>query len=78
MTNRLKHNFPGDSYKFWVDVGTLFYDRVYNVVDMGLKAWNEEKLMVDSNEPRLLIAMGASGNRQYAQIKTSCRMSTIA
>lgn len=69
MTNRLKRVFPGDSYKFWVNVGTLFYDRAYNVVDMGLKAWDKEKLMLDSNMPRLLVAMGASGNRQYGSNK---------
>jgi diacylglycerol kinase family enzyme len=69
MTNRLKRAFPGDSYKFWVNVGTLFYDRVYNVVEMGLKAWNKEKLLFDSKCPRLLVAMGASGNRQYGSNK---------
>ena len=69
MTNRLKRHFPGDSYKFWVDVGTMFYDRVYKVVNMGLKAWNRGRLVLDSELPRLLVAMGASGNRYYGSHK---------
>ncbi|GAB6276103.1 MAG: hypothetical protein SAMD01599839_06430 [Rectinema sp.] len=69
MTNRLKRSMPGDSYKFWVNVGTLFYDHLYNVVDMGLQAWNAEKQILVSNVPRLLVAMGASGNRQYGSNK---------
>ncbi len=68
MTNR-SSVFSRRFYKFWVNVGTLFYDRAYNVVDMGLKAWDKEKLMLDSNMPRLLVAMGASGNRQYGSNK---------
>lgn len=69
MTNRLKNVFPGDFYKFWVDVATLFYDRVYNVADMGLKAWNGDSLVMDSLGQRLLVVMGASGNRQYGSNK---------
>ncbi len=70
MTNRLKRHFPGDSYKFWVDVGTMFYDRVYKVVNMGLRAWNRGRLVLDSELPRLLVAMGASGNRYYGSHKS--------
>lgn len=70
MTNRLKRYLPGDSYKFWVNVGTLFYDRVYKVVNMRIKAWQEETLVLDSSEPRLFLAMGATGNRQYGSNKS--------
>lgn len=70
MTNRLKRRFPGDSYRFWVNIGTLFYDRIYKVGDMRLKAWGEDgKIVMDSTGPRLLVAMGVSGNRQYGSNK---------
>ena len=70
MTNRLKRNFPGDSYKFWVNMGTLFYDRVYSVGEMGLRAWQGDSLVHDSKMERLLVAMGVSGNRQYGSNKS--------
>jgi diacylglycerol kinase family enzyme len=69
-TNKLKTHFPGDSYKFWVNVATLFYDRAYKVVPMGIKAWDESgKLVHESEALRLLVALGASGNRQYGSNK---------
>jgi diacylglycerol kinase family enzyme len=69
-TNRLKSVFPGDSYKFWVNVATMLYDRAYKVVPMGLKAWDENGGFVrESMEERLFVAMGASGNRQYGSNK---------
>jgi diacylglycerol kinase family enzyme len=65
-TNKLKAIFPGDSYKFWVDVATMFYDRAYKVVPMALRAWDENgKLFHETTKDRLFVAMGASGNRQY-------------
>lgn len=70
MTNRLKRNFPGDSYKFWVNIGTLFYDRLYNVIDMSVKAWDGDRLVHESRMQRLLVAMGATGNRQYGSNKS--------
>ncbi len=70
MTNRLKRRFPGDSYKFWVNMGTLFYDRLYRVVPMHLTAWDSEgQVVLDDTQPRLLVAMGASGFRQYGANK---------
>lgn len=70
MTNRLKRRFPGDSYKFWVNVATLFYDRLYRVGPMHLTAWDAEgKVVLDDTQPRLLMAIGASGNRQYGANK---------
>lgn len=65
-TNKLKAIFPGDSYKFWVDVATMLYDRAYKVVPMTLRAWDEQgKLLHEDRKERLFVAMGASGNRQY-------------
>lgn len=70
MTNRLKRRFPGDSYKFWVNVATLFYDRVYRVEPMRIKAWDAEGNEVLTREgATLLVAMGASGFRQYGANK---------
>jgi diacylglycerol kinase family enzyme len=69
-TNRLKSIFPGDSYKFWVNVATMLYDRAYKVIPMGLKAWDDDgKLVKESEEKRLFVAMGASGHRQYGSNK---------
>ncbi len=70
MTNRLKRNFPGDSYKFWVNIATLFYDRIYNVTDMNIKAWEGDRVVHESDTQRLLFAMGATGNRQYGSNKS--------
>jgi len=70
MTNRLKRRFPGDSYKFWVNVATLFYDRLYRVVPMHITAWDGQgNVVLDDTRPRLLVAMGASGKRQYGANK---------
>jgi diacylglycerol kinase family enzyme len=41
MTNRMKGNLPGDSYKLWVDVATLFYDRVYRIAQMGVTPYDD-------------------------------------
>ncbi len=69
-TNKLKAHFPGDSYKFWVNVATLFYDRAYKLVPLGLKAWDGlGRLVHESETLRLLVAFGASGNRQYGSNK---------
>ncbi|MCE5255735.1 MAG: diacylglycerol kinase [Spirochaetaceae bacterium] len=70
MTNRLKARFPGDSYKFWVDVATILYDKVYRVVPMHTKVWdNDGKLVSDETKARLFLAFGASGFRQYGSNK---------
>lgn len=69
-TNRLKSVFPGDSYKFWVNMAMLFYDNAYKVVPMLLKAWGADGEPVhESRKERLFVAMGASGNRQYGSNK---------
>lgn len=69
-TNKLKSMFPGDSYKFWVNVATLSYDKTYPVVPMRLKAWDAHGALIHEDErERLFVAMGASGNRQYGSNK---------
>lgn len=69
-TNKLKSVFPGDSYKFWVNLATMLYDRAYRVVPMGLKVWSGGKKPIHiSQKERLFVAMGASGYRQYGSNK---------
>ncbi|HWR12566.1 MAG TPA: diacylglycerol kinase family protein [Rectinemataceae bacterium] len=70
-TNILKSIFPGDSYKFWVNIATLLYDRAYKVAPMGLKVLpgGGKKPIHASKKLRLFVAMGASGNRQYGSNK---------
>ncbi|HEY9054386.1 MAG TPA: diacylglycerol kinase family protein [Rectinemataceae bacterium] len=69
-TNMLKSIFPGDSYKFWVNVATLSYERAVKVVPMSVRAWDSDGALVhESEKERLFAAMGASGNRQYGSNK---------
>jgi len=60
MTNKMKGKLPGDSYKLWVDVSALFYDKIYRVGVMDVKSDS-----MTLNEKILLIAMGESGRRCY-------------
>jgi diacylglycerol kinase family enzyme len=70
MTNKMKGSFPGDSYKLWVDIAALFYDKVYKVGPMEIKACDEGGAEVLSlNGPVLLAAMGVSGKRTYGSHK---------
>jgi len=70
MTNRLKALFPGDSYKFWVDLSTVLYDKIFHVAPMGLSAWDAAGAKIrEVRRPCLLVAAGASGNRQYGSNK---------
>ncbi|TXT44520.1 MAG: diacylglycerol kinase [Spirochaetes bacterium] len=69
-TNRLKAMFPGDSYKFWVNVATLLYDRAYKVAAMRLRAWDSLGSLVFEDEgEKLFVALGSSGHRQYGSNK---------
>ena len=70
MTNRMKGKMPGDSYKLWVDIAALFYDRLYKVDLMNIRALNEagEEVKVIS-EKILLLAVGESGRRSYGSHK---------
>ena len=66
MTNKMKGKVPGDSYKMWVDVAALFYDRLYKVDFMDVRALDDQnREILCFREKLLLLAMGASGNRTY-------------
>jgi len=66
MTNKMKGKVPGDSYKLWVDIAALFYDRVYKVDFLDVRALDEQNREVLSfREKLLLLAMGVSGGRTY-------------
>jgi diacylglycerol kinase family enzyme len=70
MTNRMKGNLPGDSYKLWVDIAALFYDRLYRVGPLEVRAFDETGRTVQAfRETLLLLAVGVSGNRTYGSHK---------
>ena len=70
MTNKMKGKMPGDSYKLWIDVAALFYDRIYNVDYMDVRSFNAEgKEVMAFREKLLLLAMGESGRRTYGSNK---------
>jgi diacylglycerol kinase family enzyme len=70
MTNRLKITFPGDSYKLWVDLATVFYDRFWPSKDFEIRAFDKSGREVRNfRKDLLLIAMGASGHRTYGSNK---------
>jgi len=66
MTNKMKGKLPGDSYKLWVDVASLLYDRLYTVGFLDLKADGGK---ITLREKLLLLAVGASGHRTYGSQK---------
>ncbi|MDR0908916.1 MAG: diacylglycerol kinase [Spirochaetaceae bacterium] len=67
MTNKMKGKLPGDSYKLWVDVASLLYDKIYHVGYLDIKAFkdNSTEPFQTLHEKALLLAMGASGRRCY-------------
>jgi len=66
MTNKMKGNFPGDSYKLWVDIASVFYDSVYKVDYFTVRALDSQNREIKLiNEKLLLLAMGVSGHRTY-------------
>jgi diacylglycerol kinase family enzyme len=66
MTNKMKKQKPGDSYRLWVDVAALFYDWNYKVDIMDLTVLDHGDSVIKTlNEKFLLIAMGVTGNRTY-------------
>lgn len=69
MTNRLKTSFPGDSYKLWVDIASIFYDKVYKVSKIKALFYSQGSIIHTINRKILLMAMGVSGNRQYGSNK---------
>ena len=70
MTNKMKGNLPGDSYKLWVDIAALLYDRLYQVDFLDVRALDPHGGEVRSfQEKLLLLAVGASGHRSYGSHK---------
>jgi len=66
MTNKMKDKLPGDSYKLWVDVAALLYDKIYKVGVMDVHSFDEQGNEIKTLEEKLLlIAMGESGRRCY-------------
>jgi diacylglycerol kinase family enzyme len=66
MTNRLKGVMPGDSYKLWLDLAALFYDKTFKVKPMKVELSLRGRSEVEKFElPLLLLAMGESGHRSY-------------
>lgn len=70
MTNRMKGKLPGDSYKLWVDIATIFYDRLFTVAPISVRATDAGGRTVQTfSEKILLLAFGATGNRTYGSNK---------
>ncbi len=70
MTNRFKNVFPGDFYKLWVDLASVFYDFLWPSRELALKAFAASGAAIrEFARPLLLLAMGASGRRQYGSNK---------
>jgi diacylglycerol kinase family enzyme len=70
MTNKMKGRLPGDSYKLWVDIAALFYDRIYKVDFMdGLARDFNGNEVISFREKLLLLAVGESGRRSYGSHK---------
>ncbi|MDR1221142.1 MAG: diacylglycerol kinase [Treponema sp.] len=69
-TNKMKGALPGDSYKLWVDLASLFYDRIYTVGPMDIKLFDEAGAEIRALSGKtLLMAVGASGHRTYGSRK---------
>jgi diacylglycerol kinase family enzyme len=70
MTNKMKGNLPGDSYKLWVDLAALFYDRIYRVGFSDVRALDGKGKEIKAfREKLLLLAVGESGRRTYGSNK---------
>ncbi len=65
MTNRVKKIFPGDFYKIWVDLACLFYNRIYKVGELAVRAYLDGKEVKNHRERMVLYVMGESGHRTY-------------
>ncbi len=50
MTNKMKGKMPGDSYKLWLDVAALFYDSVYKVDYLDVRALDESQTKILPDE----------------------------
>ena len=70
MTNKMKGKLPGDSYKLWVDIASLLYDRIYKVGYMDVRSTDDAGREVKAfREKVLLLAVGESGGRTYGSHK---------
>jgi diacylglycerol kinase family enzyme len=70
MTNKMKGRLPGDSYKLWVDIAALLYDRIYHVGPMDVRVLDHNSRELDAfSEKVLFLAVGASGHRTYGSNK---------
>jgi diacylglycerol kinase family enzyme len=70
MTNKMKGALPGDSYKLWVDIASLLYDRLYKVGPMDVKVFETPgPEAITLQEKTLLLAVGAGGHRTYGSHK---------
>jgi diacylglycerol kinase family enzyme len=70
MTNKMKGRLPGDSYKLWVDLASLCYDKVYKVAPMTVNVTGPDgRTVMAFTEELLLLAVGATGNRTYGSNK---------
>lgn len=70
MTNKLKANLPGDSYKLMVDLASVFYDKIYPPKAMSVITRDAAGAELSRRDGRfLLIAMGVSGKRTYGSNK---------
>lgn len=65
MTNKLKGVFPGDSYRLWVDVSSVMYDKTFKVDSMRVDMEREDGTSESVVAPFLLAAMGVTGRRTY-------------
>jgi diacylglycerol kinase family enzyme len=66
----MKGRLPGDSYKFWVDIASLLYDKLYRVETIDVRVLDEAKQELSAfSEKVLLLAVGASGHRTYGSQK---------
>jgi len=70
MTNRLKTFFPGDFYKLWVDVASVFYEMAWPLEPLVARAFDAQGRDLGTMDGRfLLFAMGVSGHRTYGSNK---------
>ena len=70
MTNKMKGKLPGDSYKLWVDIASVFYDRIYKVDYVDVRSRDREGNEIKAfREKLLLLAVGESGRRSYGSRK---------
>ncbi len=66
MTNKMKGRMPGDSYKLWVDLVTLFYDLIYRMTPLSVVARDaQDRATLAFTERLLFLAFGVGGHRTY-------------